>query len=204
MAIDTLSNLKLHLNVTGSGDDTRLTALQSAAEAFIESHLNRSFAGGTFVEYHPGGRRVLMLRNYPVTAVTSLKVDATYTFGADTVRPASDYVLHADRGLVEALHGAFLPPRPGFRLVLEDHPRSVQVTYTTAADAAPTDIKRALAELVGHWYRQANTHLALTHTDKLTVTDGTTVTAYPWGVSGGFRSPPHVLALLANYRVPTV
>jgi hypothetical protein len=113
--IDTLSNLKAALLVSGTGDDTLLNRLMDGADAFVALHTGRDFAGGTFTETHPAGRAVLFLRNYPVTGVTSVKVDPARQFGADTVRAADAYVLHADRGLIESLTGPFLPPRGGVR-----------------------------------------------------------------------------------------
>ena len=71
MSLDTLGNVKQALAVTGTTDDALLTQLQAAADAFIETHCGRTFTGGTFTEYHPGGSRQIFLQNYPVTAVTS-------------------------------------------------------------------------------------------------------------------------------------
>ena len=37
--------------------------------------------------------------------MTSVKVDPAYVFGADTVVPTSRYVVHPDRGVIQAVGG---------------------------------------------------------------------------------------------------
>src|SRR5947208_5375071 len=165
MSLDTLSNVKARLGVTSSADDTLIGLLQDSGDAVVANYCNRDFEGGTFTEYFPGGSEFVPLRNFPVTAVTSVKVDPAYAFGSDTVVPATAYVVHAERGVVQALGGPFLPgERRG--LVNADvrgwtgGPRAVQVVYTTATGQVPADVKAAYARLVGHWYRQVKTEAA--------------------------------------------
>jgi uncharacterized phiE125 gp8 family phage protein len=202
MAIDTLADVKLTLGITGSADDALLGELQLAADAFIDMHCGRVFTGGTFTEYHPGGSRLAFLQNYPVAAVTSVKVDPAGGFGPETVRDPATYTVLIDRGVVMSKDGSFVPARPGFRVAADDFPRAVQVIYSTATGAVPAAVSRAYAELIGHWYRQTKTHAALNHQDLIQQTNGTTVTEYPWGLSGGFGVPKGVLQLLEVYRVP--
>lgn len=202
--IDTLDNLKLALRVATTVDDDRLTQLAGAAEAFIAAHCGRTFGGGGFTEYFAGGQRTLFLANWPIGGVTGVKVDADGGFAAETLRPAAGYIVLADRGLIQNRGGPFLPPVAGARGRDTDFPWAVQVAYTTPTNAVPSAVQRAYADLVGHWYRTANTHFELNQTAKLTQTAGGTITAYPWGVSGGFKVPKGVLELLALYRVPVL
>lgn len=195
MALDTLANVKLHLGITTSADDALLTQLQAAADAFIEEHCSRTFTGGSFTEDHPGGARAVFLRNFPVSAVTSVKVDTNRVFGAETTLDASDYILHAERGVIESVEGPFVPFAA---------PASVRVAYTTPSSQVPAAVTRAYAELIGHWYREAKTAVATGQQNLLQQTSGTTVTEYPWGQSGGFRLPTGVLQLLEPYRVPNL
>ena len=202
MAIDTLENVKTHLGVTISTDDTLITKLQAAADAFIEDYCRRLFTGGTFTEDHSGGSRLLFLRNYPVGSITLIHVDPDRAFGASTLADPASYYLHADRGLVESLAGPFVPPRPGWRVDSDDFPGAVRIVYSTPTGQVPQSVARAYAELIGHWYRQAKTHVATTQQNLIQQTNGTTVTEYPWGQSGGYRLPEGVLQLLRSYRVP--
>ena len=199
--IDTLSNIKTALLVSGSGDDALLNRLMAVADAFIANVTGRDFAGGTFTETHPGGRAVLVLGNYPVTSVTTVKVDSARQFGADTVRAANTYVVHADRGLVESLVGPFLPPRGGAR---DDWPAAVQVVYATATSAVPAPVSEAFGQLVGHWYRQAKTFADQEYQMLIERTSGTDVKSWSWGLTTGLKLPPGVRELLAPYRAPAV
>ncbi len=203
MAIDTLSNVKSQLGITTAADDALLTQLQAAADAFVQQYCQRSFIGGTFTEDHPGGARTIFLQNYPITSVTSVMVDPDRAFGPETVVDPADYFVHADRGVVESLGGPFVPSRPGWPVRAEDFPGAVRITYTTATGQVPADVCRAYAELVGHWYRQVKTQVATGQENLIQQTNGSVVTEYPWGQSGGFRVPAGVLQLLRQYRVPS-
>lgn len=199
--IDTLANVKTALVVSGSADDDLLTRLMDGADAFVAAHTGRDFVGGTFIETHAAGTATLFLRNFPVASVVSVKVDPDRQFGSDTVRAADTYVLQADRGLVTSLTGPFLAPRAGVR---DDWPNCVQVTYTTALDAVPGQVKEAFSQLVGHGYRQAKTFADQEHQMLLERTDGTDAKVWSWSLASGLKLPVGVLELLAPYRVPPV
>jgi uncharacterized phiE125 gp8 family phage protein len=199
--IDTLANVKTALLISGATDDALLNRLLAGADAFITQHTGRDFEGGTFTETHPAGRSVLFLRNYPVTGVTSVKVDSSRQFGSDTVRAADTYVLHADRGLIESLTGPFLPPRCGVR---DDWPAAVQVVYATATGAVPAPVKEAFSQLVGHWYRQAKTFADQDYRLLEQWTDGTELKNWTWATTRGLTIAPGVLELLEAYRVPAI
>jgi uncharacterized phiE125 gp8 family phage protein len=195
MALVALSDLKLHLGVSGSGDDDLLGQLQAAADGFVADYCGRAFEGGSFTEYFSGGDRTLVLANFPVTAITSLKVDAARVFGSDTIRDAATYVVHTDRGVIENLDGPFLPGA-----AKGSHPHTVAIAYTTATDAVPPAVARAAADLAGHWYRQTKTHDSAGQLNVMEVTAGTDTTRYPWGQSGGFHVPAGILEALGPYR----
>ena len=206
MSLDTLSNVKSRLGITTAADDTLLGLLQAAADATIAKHCHRDFEGGSFTEYFPGGSEFVHLRNFPVDSVTSVKVDPTYVFGADTVVPASRYVVHTDRGVIQALGGPFLPTgRAG--LVNADvrawtaGPRVVQVVYSTATGQVPADVKEAYARLVGHGYRKVKTDVAGNFQNVTQQKYGDTFVIFttPGGVL-----PAGVRELLAPYRTPRI
>lgn len=197
--IGTLSDVKSSMLISGSGDDALLTRLMGAADGYITEITGRDFEGGTFTEAHSAGRATLFLRNFPVTSVTSVKVDAARLFGADTVRAADTYVLHADRGVIESLSGPFLPPRGR-----DDRPAAVQVVYATATGAVPAAVAEAFGQLVGHWYRQAKTFTDQEYQMLLERSDGTDAKAWSWSVASGLKLPPGVRELLEPYRVPAV
>lgn len=201
MPLDTLSNAKSVLLVSGSGDDTMLAQLLDAADSFIEKYTGRSFAGGTFTETHPAGGPMLFLRNFPVASVTSLKVDADRAFGSGTERDTSTYAVHADRGVIESRTGPFLTP---YRKGWADWPESVKVVYTTATGSVPAAVKQAFSDLVGHWYRLAKTSLDANFLMLTESMNGTTSKGYSWSLTRGLAIPPGVLKLLEPYRIPAM
>jgi uncharacterized phiE125 gp8 family phage protein len=203
MSLDTLANVKLRLGITTSADDTLLSALMDSADQWVAGHCERDFAGGTFTEYHPGGGTLVFLRNYPVQSVTSVKVDPAYGFGAETALPATAYVVHADRGVVQALAGPFLPCGGG-RPAADRAPRAVQVVYATATGAVPADVKEAYALLVGHWYRHVKTQVAANFENVTQQTFGDATAIFSKDQIAGLPLPEDIRRLLAPYRTPLV
>jgi hypothetical protein len=206
MALDTLTNVKARLGIATSADDTLLGHLQGMADQAIANYCNRDFEGGSFTEEHPGGSAFVHVRNFPITNVTSVKVDASRQFGAETVVPASDYVVHTDRGVIQSLVGPFLPrDRPG--LVNAEirtwtrGPRVVQVIYATATSQVPSDVKEAYARLVGQGYRRVKTDLAGNFQNVQQQKYGDTFVIFGrGGAAAGL--PAEVTELLAPYRMP--
>jgi len=204
MSLDTLAKVKTRLGISTSADDSLLGLLQDSADAWVAGYCERDFAGGTFTEYHPGATAFLFLRNYPVTGVTSVKADAGYGFGASTLVPATAYVLHTERGVIQSLAGAFLPvPAPdvapwGYG------PRNVEVVYATATSAVPADVKEAYALLVGHWYRHVKTQIASGFQDVIQQTFGDTTSIFSKDQLAGLPVPDEVRRLLAPYRAPAI
>jgi hypothetical protein len=205
MAIETLSNVKTALGVSGTDDDAILTPLLTSAESFVEDFCGRSFQGGTFVEFYPGGMDRIFLRQFPILAVASLRVDATGEFDPETERPANSYAIHSDRGVIENREGTFVPTLPGWDLTADHFPRAVRVEYTAATNSIPRAVHRAYVELIGHWYRQTKTAIAADqlHVIQQTAADGAT-TIYPWSQSTGAALPANVLQLLKPFRVPSL
>jgi hypothetical protein len=204
MSLDTLANVKTRLGITASADDSLLGLLQESADAWLTGFCERDFAGGTFTEYHPGATAFVFLRNYPVTGVTSVKADAGYGFGASTLVPATAYVVHAERGVIQSLAGAFLPvPLPAVA-PWGYGPRNVEVVYTTATGSVPADVKEAYALLVGHWYRHVKTQVASGFQDVSQQTFGGTTLIFSKDQLAGLPVPDEVRRLLAPYRAPVI
>ena len=204
MSLDTLANVKTRLGITASADDSLLGLLQESADAWLTGFCERDFAGGTFTEYHPGATAFVFLRNYPVTGVTSVKADAGYGFGASTLVPATASVVHAERGVVQSLAGAFLPvPLPDIA-PWGYGPRNVEVVYTTATGSVPADVKEAYALLVGHWYRHVKTQVASGFQDVIQQTFGGTTLIFSKDQLAGLPVPDEVRRLLAPYRAPVI
>jgi hypothetical protein len=195
-----IDDVKLQLAIAGSGDDSLLTSLQLAAEETILRIAGRSFDGGTFTEYTDGGATMIIVKNYPVLPGWELRVDPGRFFTNDSIIPTEKVIVRDDRGIVSLANGARFISGSGSR----GYPQSVRFTYSTEASAVPEGIKRAGIELIGHWYREAKTWLATNHLNIRTITDGTVITEYPWGQSGGFSIPKSVTDLVKPFRTPVV
>ena len=199
-ALATLDDVKLHLGVTGSGDDALLDQLRATADVMVARYCGRAFDGGTFTERFDGGARLLVLANFPVEAGTEIRVDPGRFFTTESILQSDRYVIRADRGLISLVAGGpFVPGAPP-----NSYPDAVRVTYSTATSAVPAGVQRAYAELIGHWFRQVKTWAATNQLNVRTQTDGTIVTEYPWGQSGGFDLPKGVKKLLEPFRTPNL
>jgi hypothetical protein len=208
MSLDTLANVKLRLGVTTSADDSLLSALMDSADQYVVDYCGRDFGGGTYTEYHPGNTTTVFLRNYPVQAVTSLKVDPSYGFGAETVRPATAYVLHPDRGVIQSLTGPFLAGWAGLPVfntpAWQLGPRTVQVVYTVASADAPANVREAYALLIDHWYRHVKTQVAAGYQNVYRQTAGSSTVIFAKDQIAGGALPTDLERLLGPYRVPVI
>jgi hypothetical protein len=210
MSLDTLANVKSRLGVTTSADDALLTLFQGSADQWVADYLGHDPAGGSYTEYHPGNSAFVHLQNYPVASLTSVKVDPSYLFGADSVMPATSYVLHAERGVIQSLCGPFIEAAAHWGLSQNDlafwmrSPRAVQVVYTVTTGNVPADVREAYAQLIGHWYRRVKTQSATGYVNVTQQVFGNTATRFSPGDVTGLPVPPDVLTLLAPYRTPNV
>lgn len=208
MSLDTLANVKTRLGISGSSDDSLVSLLMDSADDWIKSYTGRDFAGGTFTEYFDGNQTSLPLANYPITSVSSVKVDPAGTFGSETVIDSNRYALHAERGVIQSKAGPFVPRVRRAGLVNADvadwtrNPRAVQVVYTTATSAVPHDVKQAYALLIGHWYRQVKTRVAAGHQHLYRQRYGEVTLTFQPDAVAGLTVPAEVHRLLAPYRTP--
>jgi hypothetical protein len=79
--------------------DKSIERMINAASSAISRYTGRKFVADTYDEFHKGsGRQKLVLNQYPVNAITSVKVDsAALTAGTDYVTSDSTYL---DKGIV--------------------------------------------------------------------------------------------------------
>lgn len=107
MAIISLDYLKIFLGATTSAKDALYTVLADAASKAVKTYTDRDFESATYTEYYNGsGTHLLILRQRPVTSVTSVHVDATgyagdgtNAFASDTLQTVGvDYILRKERG----------------------------------------------------------------------------------------------------------
>ena len=140
--LTTIANAKSWLSITTSTDDALLTRLISACSDYIQTWLNRDIASQPYVSKRngPGGSR-MMFKNYPVSAVTYLKIDGVVI--PTSVNGSPGYVFD-DYSLM--LVGEVYTFTRGFQ--------NVELSYTAGFATTPNEIEQACIELVAMRYKE--------------------------------------------------
>lgn len=140
--------------LSGTGEDTLLATLISAADAAIADHLG--YVGGTIEDTSttlysgdPGGvlvcGRELWLPTDQIASVTSVYDDPNEVYGADTLVASTDYVIAGGRIrlLPASTHGAW-----------SEGARAVKVTAVIGYATIPTAIAHAARIVVRQMWEQ--------------------------------------------------
>lgn len=139
--LTTLPRVKEWLAITAPTNDALLSRLISAASDYIETYLSRNIARTSYQSYRDGhGGRRLMLRNYPVVFLTTLKV------GGVSVPPSvggSPGFVHTETSVT--LVGGY---------VFEVGASNVYLEYVAGYDPIPSEIEQACIDLVSLRYRE--------------------------------------------------
>jgi len=138
-ALTTIAACKLQLDIPTS--DTSVDALleryiNSASEQ-IERYCCRKFKASSYTEIRDGSRsNEMLLKNYPVTAISGVYIDAARAFGVDTQLASTEY--------------AIIEPN-----VLRRHSysfgsvsQSIKIVYTSGYATIPADLEDACIMLV--------------------------------------------------------
>ena len=110
MALTTLASVKAQGGIL-PGDtsrDAQLRVLIDGVTSFVKQLLNRDLESREYVEYYSGnGSSILMLNQYPVTAVSLVCVDESGKFGAGphSFPPTSNLVQGVDYALMSGAKG---------------------------------------------------------------------------------------------------
>ncbi len=139
--LTTLANVKQYLAVNVTTDDAMLSRLITAASAFIQSWLNRTFASASYTETRDGhGGQKLAFANYPVTAVASVMVDNV------AILAAPDPTQAGYRFSFTMLYLNGYSFTRGFQ--------NVVVSYTAGYSSTPFDVEQACIDLVSLKYKE--------------------------------------------------
>jgi hypothetical protein len=145
IALTSLATARIHCQIPTekTQDDSKIERLINAASQFCMTYCDRKFVSASHTEYFHGRRQnFIMPRQWPVTAVASLKVHQDRDWSASSALvPAADYVI-ADEGTSIYYEGYF--PN-GFS--------NVQLVYTGGYTTIPYDLEQACLQLVEWWYR---------------------------------------------------
>ena len=160
--IITVADLKAHMRVTHTAEDTLISALRSAAISWVEEHCNIKLGSYTARGYLPG-----FYNSYipigPVTAVTEVKYQTT----ADTDYTTDLTTLVASNWFTDTISQ---PARIAFR----DYPNvyeyaltPVVVSFTAGYSTVPAPVLQAIRLLVAHMYENRQEEITGTITTRL-------------------------------------
>lgn len=157
MALTDLTAVKDHLGIPPATTtfDARLTRFIDAASQAIENFLDRTVLTATYTEIQDGraSNRVI-LRNFPVTSVTSVYIDPDSEFtDPSTEVDSSDFRLE-DESLIVLLHRQF--PRGT---------QNVRVIYDAGYATVPPVIENSCLFLV-EWYYDLQNDLRVGNVSK--------------------------------------
>lgn len=160
--IITVADLKAHMRVTHTHEDTLISALRSAAISWVEEHCNiklgsytaRGYLPGFYSSYIPIG---------PVTAISEVKYQTT----ADKDYSSDLTTLAAGNWYTDEISQ---PARIAFRdypSVYEYALTPVVVTFTAGYSTMPAPVLQAIRLLVSHLYENRQEEVAGTITARL-------------------------------------
>lgn len=120
----------------------------NAASQAANTETKRKLRARTYTDvYLEGfGCNYLLLPEYPVNAITSLRADSARAFGTETEIEAADYDLDSEAGIVHLLGTTF-----------PDGRKTIRVSYNAGlgygAEDVPNDLRMAVLEVV-EWSRK--------------------------------------------------
>lgn len=114
MALTSISEYKTYAGISGTSEDTRLTALLAVAEDIVKKIGGREFESATYTETHDGdGAAAIILTERPVASITSVVYVSP---DGDTSAIESDtYALNAKAGTLRRVgyqHGPSFTSMP--------------------------------------------------------------------------------------------
>lgn len=153
MSLTSLTKVKLHLGISGSGEDDLLNQLIAEVDTVIQNYTGRkSFESGVRTEYLDGnGKDELFLGHCPLTDVTGVWVDSDGYYGKGTDAfpdeseweegsyfvPYSEEADEDNASMLVALNRVWTEGRG-----------NIKVTYTAGYETIPTDLELAANMLV--------------------------------------------------------
>jgi hypothetical protein len=167
MALVTAQQIKAFLKITSSMDDALFGDLADRASAVAESYCDRHFA---LTSYDPAGDPdnalldgkdlpVVYTPQWPITAVTALKLVQEGNNGDIQVFGATQFAVQRDEGRITLLASAVLQTATRGEVARPVFPRGVQnvaVTYSAGYAAVPFDMQEAVIFIAAHIYGLAD------------------------------------------------
>lgn len=171
MALITLETLKARMGINHNRQDELLMQMADGVSVAIERFLGRKLEKAEYIErYNGNGKNHIVLRQYPVSNVLSVKQNGRVLDDVDF----DDWLLMRPSGFACGV-------------------RNIEVRYIAGYADVPDDILEAAAQIVGQRLNELENKGVQSKT-----LAGETVTFSNFSQSGGM--PPAALAILQNYK----
>lgn len=149
----TVEDLADTLRVPLGTEEVYLQKLLNRAREYLNTATRRKLDTATFTEYHDGdGSRVVQLKNYPVTSVTSIHDDPDRNFTSSSLLDSTTYAVDEVNGRITLLRDPLLRT---LSTVFGCGAQNIKVVYVAgySASTVPDDLKQALLEMAGALYQ---------------------------------------------------
>lgn len=115
-----------------------LQLLINSTTKYVENYIKRPLdLTEVTLQLNGTGTDVLVLNHYPISSVSSIRVDSNREFASITEIDTDDYYVDTEAGRIEKLNGVVWPVGR----------RNVQITYTRGFSAIPDDLSLAGLEI---------------------------------------------------------
>lgn len=147
MGLVTLAKYKEYLKITDTILDTEIGDIANAVETRVKEYLHRDIESTTFTDeyYNGNGRNYMVLRQFPITAVSAIKeydgLNPSNVEMWETLVQGTDY-----ERLIFATDEATTLYMDGY--TFESGMQNYKITYTAGYSTIPSDIQMACKELV--------------------------------------------------------
>lgn len=162
IALVSIDEAKEYLKIENSNADVILSHLINAVSSWVSNYLKRSLVSSEKTEYYSGdGSSELILKRYPVTAVSSVYVDSLRQWAANSLISSSNYIIKKQQGILKAwqIYSNWSPGDSNIKV-------TYTAGYTVATDGGdsgtlPYDIRLAVKRLIDQQYRIGYTNRKL-------------------------------------------
>ena len=145
----TTAEVKAHLKVDTTADDTLIDNLRDAATNSAQEYTNRFFTSTTLTQYADKWSEIAELYKSPLQSITHIK----YYDSDDSLQTLSSSVYNSDASAMPArIALAVNQSYP----TTSDRIAAIRVEYivgVTAANLVDNAIKQAVLLTIGHWYQ---------------------------------------------------
>src|SRR5258705_13298804 len=101
VALVTLASAKAALGITASTEDNTIEALINRMSQLASTYCARKFVSDDYTQDYAGsGCDALLVHNYPVTTLASVKVDATRSFDSSSEIDSGSLLLDGEAGMI--------------------------------------------------------------------------------------------------------